>query len=238
VSYLDGPSTFQALFAGRRLFSFEVQGQYSKEDLGALWMKQSSAILVSILALAGCSTHPLTEAVCVSQCLDTWDNARVLIWTNEPTIEPLLADWVEKQGGKVIDSPVVIDAINKKYLEAQSAAEFEHLLRQLGRTVGAHRVLAATVERRSYPLYNLYSGYKEGHPRVTTLFDPTITVRNMNVADETVQWSVTARGGSTSFVYEPIVTELAETALERAACEANPETRWTDERRCIDRTTM
>ena len=157
-------------------------------------MKQSSAILVSILALDGCSTHPLTEAVCVSQCLDTWDNARVLVWTNEPTIEPLLADWVEKQGGKVIDSPVVSDSINKKYLEAQSAAEFEHLLRQLGRSVGAHRVLAATVARRSYPLYNLYSGYKEGHPRVTTLFDPTITVRNINVADETVQWSVTARG--------------------------------------------
>jgi len=235
---LEGITRIRTVGARRRSFSFEVQGQYSKEDLGAPWMKQSSAILVSILALAGCSTHPLTEAVCVSQCLDTWDNARVLVWTNEPTIEPLLADWVLKQGGKVIDSPVVNDSVNKKYLEARSAAELEHLLRQTGRTVGAHRVLAATVERRSYPLYNLYSGYKEGHPRVTTLFDPTITVRTINVADETVQWSVTARDGSTSFVYERIVTELTETALERAACESNSQTRWTDERKCIDRTTM
>lgn len=235
---LEEITGIRAVGVRRRSVSFGVQGQYSKEDLGTPWMKQSSAILVSILALGGCSTHPLTEAVCVSQCLDTWDNARVLVWTNEPTIEPLLADWVLKQGGKVVDSPVVSDSMNKKYLEARSAAELEQLLRQLGRTVGAHRVLAATVERRSYPLYNLYSGYKEGHPRVTTLFDPTITVRTINVADETVQWSVTARGGSTSFVYEPIVTELTETALERAACEAHPETRWTDERKCIDRTMM
>jgi len=201
-------------------------------------MKTVSAVLLSLFILAGCSTHPITDAVCVAQCLDTWDNARVLVWTNEPLIEPLLVNWVRKQGGQVIDSAVVSDSRNQDYLSTQPAGEAEHSLRELGRNVGADRVLAATVEHRSYPLYNLYSGYKEGHPSVTTLFDPTVTIRNMNVADETTQWSVTARGGSTSFVYDPAVTELTETALERAACEADPNTRWTDERKCIDRSLM
>lgn len=201
-------------------------------------MKTLSVILLSLFTFAGCSTHPITSAVCVSQCLDTLDKARVLVWTNEPKIKPLLVDWVRKQGGEVIDSPIVSDSINQDYLTAQPAGEVEHLLRQLGRSLGADRILAATVERRSYPLYNLYSGYKEGHPRVTTLFDPTVTIRNIHVTDETTQWSVTARGDSTSFVYDPAVTELAKTALERAACEANPDTRWTDEGSCINRAMM
>ena len=198
-------------------------------------MKTGSAVLLSLFMFVGCATHPVTDAVCVSQCLDSWDNARVLVWTNEPKIEPLLVDWIRKQGGQVIESAIANDSMSQDYRLAQPAGEVEHSLRQLGRNVGANRVLAAMVERRSYPLYYLYSGYKEGHPRVTTLFDPTVTIRNLKVADETTQWSVTARGGSTSFVYDPAVTELAETALERVTCEANPNTRWTDDRRCVDR---
>ena len=218
------------------LLQIGMLGGYSNPYLGAsAGMKKASAILLSLLTVAGCSTHPITDAVCVSQCLDTWENARVLIWTNEPKLEPLLVDWIRKHGGQVIDSDIVGDAISRGYLAEQPAREIEQSLRQLGRMAGANRVLAAIVERHSYPLYNLYSGYKEGHPRVTTLFDPTVTIRSMNVVDETIQWSVTARGSSTSFVYDPTVTELAETALERAACEANLNTRWTDERGCMEK---
>jgi hypothetical protein len=192
-------------------------------------------MLFGLLAYAGCATHPVTDAVCVSQCLDSWDHARVPVWTNEPYIEPLLVDWVEQQGGEVVDSVTAPDSKTHNYPVTGPDGESEQSLRQLGRRAGATRVLAANVERRSYPLYNLYSGYKEGHPRVTTMFDPTVMIRSMNVADETTQWSVTARGGSTSFVYDPAVAELAETALHRAACEANLNTRWTDERGCVER---
>ena len=198
-------------------------------------MQKASAILLQLLTFVGCSTHPMTDAVCVSQCFDSWEDARVLIWTNEAKLKPLLADWVRHHGGQVIDSDIVGDAISRDDLVKQPASEIEQSLRHLGRMAGANRVLAATVERHSYPLYNLYSGYKEGHPRVTTLFDPTVTIRSLSVIGTTTQWSVTAKGGSTSFVYDPAVTELAETALERAACEANPNTRWTDERGCIEK---
>ncbi|HET8721855.1 MAG TPA: hypothetical protein VFM24_07495 [Nitrospira sp.] len=198
-------------------------------------MKSLVAIILCLFAFAGCSAPPRTDAVCVSQCLDTWNNLRVLIWTNEPRIEALLVDWVRSQGGQVIDSMIVGDVANEQDPAARSAQADDHQLRRMGLNVGADRVLAATVERRSYPLYNLYSGYKEGHPRVTTLFDPTVTIRSINVSDESIQWRVTAKGGSTSFVYDSSVTELARTALERAACEANVDTRWTDERGCIDK---
>ena len=196
-------------------------------------MKKVLVVLLNLLTFAGCSAHPITDAVCVSQCLDSLDTARVLVWTNEAKIQPLLIAWVRKQGGEVIDSVIAQDTMGAGYLEARSEQEIERSLRQLARAAGANRVLVGFVERRSYPVYNLYSGYKEGHPRVTTLFDPTVTLRSINVDEGTIQWSVTAKGGSTSFVYDPLVTELTETALERAACEADINTRWTDARRCI-----
>ena len=90
------------------------------------------------LRLVGSSTPPVTDAVCVSQCLDAWTNSRVLIWTNEPRIEPLLVDWVRRQGGEVIESITVGDVMAEHDVEARSARD----------------------ERHSYPLYNLYSGYE------------------------------------------------------------------------------
>lgn|SRR5690348_3260346 len=201
---------------------------------GLARMKERPVILLSLVVVAGCSTHPNTNAVCLSECLATWDNVRVLVWSNEPTIEPLLAQWVKNQGGEVIDPAIVRQSMRRNDQLMGSSSAVERSLRELGRIVGADKVLAAAVERRSYPLYYLYSGYKEGHPHVTTVFDPTVTIRSMSVADDTTQWSVTARGASTSFVYGPAVTELAETALERAACEANRHRRWTDDRGCTD----
>ena len=195
-------------------------------------MKERLVLLLSLVVAAGCSAHPITNAVCVSECLAAWDNVRVLVWSNEPAIEPLLVKWVQDQGGEVIDSTIVRDSMSRNGQLMEPSMQVERWLRELGRIVGANKILAAAVERRSYPLYYLYSGYTEGHPRVTTVFDPTVTIRSMNVADDMTQWSVTARGASTSFVYDPAVTELAETALQRAACEANPDTHWTDERRC------
>jgi hypothetical protein len=202
---------------------------------GASRMKAWLPILLGVAAVAGCSTHPITDAVCVAECLATWQNVRVLVWSNEPTIEPLLVKWVQSQGGEVIDSTIVRQSMTRNDELMEPSRAVEPSLRALGRMVGASKVLAAAVERRSYPLYNLYSGYKEGHPRVTTVFDPTVTIRSMNVADGTTQWSVTAKGASTSFVYDPVVTALAETALERAACEATLHTRWADDRGCTDR---
>jgi len=198
-------------------------------------MRNLAVVLLCLLAFSGCSTHPVTDAVCLSQCLDSWDKARVLVWTNEPALEPLLVHWVEAQGGQVVDTLTLAGSTTPDDLRPQPDGELDQFLRQFGRRAGASRVLAARVERRSYPLYNLYSGYKEGHPRVTTFFDPTVTIRSLNVADRTTQWSVTAKGGSTSFVYDPAVIELAETALERAACEADHNSRWTDERGCSEK---
>ena len=79
----------------------------------------------------------------------------------------------------------------------------------------------------------MYSGYKEGHPRVTTLFDPTVTVRSLRVDPPTVDWSVTVTGPSPTFSLEPTVADLTRTALRRVSCEADQESQWTDETGCV-----
>ncbi|HET7439280.1 MAG TPA: hypothetical protein VFJ56_07255, partial [Nitrospira sp.] len=77
----------------------------------------------------------------------------------------------------------------------------------------------------------MYSGYKEGHPRVTTLFDPIVTVRSLGIDTSTTRWSVTATGASSTFVLDPTVAELTQTALRRASCESD-HLIWTDEGGC------
>src|SRR5262245_28618012 len=188
-----------------------------------------------LVTLDGCApTHPVTEGVCESPCLDSLDHARVLVWTNEPTIYPLLVQWVEQQGGAVIDTAIVEEAVRGYHIRVETTSGQE-TLQQLARRVGADRVLWTTVDRHSYPLYNYYSGYKEGNPRETTLFDPKVTVRSFGVTETRTQWTVTAIGASTSFVYEPAVTELVQVALQRASCDAKPDMHWTDEKGCMSK---
>src|SRR5690349_20591559 len=121
--------------------------------MGLANMKERLLILLGLVLVAGCSTHPITNAVCVSECLTTWDKVRVLVWSNEPTIEPLLVKWVQDQGGEVIDSEIVRESMSRNDQFMGPSSGVEPALRELGRIVGADKVLAAAVERRSYPLY-------------------------------------------------------------------------------------
>ena len=192
---------------------------------------------LTVLLLMSCApTHPITEAVCVSQCLDSLDQARVLIWSNYPEAEPLLLEWVREHNAQVIEPVVVQEAILRHHLLLEPEPGVEDMLRHLGRLVGANRVLFATVMPQSHALNRMYSGYKQGYPRVySTLFDPTVRVRCFGVDRSTLYWSVTATGTSPTFFAEPSVTELTQTALHRASCEADSGTQWTDDTGCVSK---
>jgi hypothetical protein len=191
---------------------------------------------LAVLLLMSCTpTHPITEAVCVSQCLDSLDHERVLIWSNDREVEPLLLGWVREHDAQVIEPVVVQDAIVRHHLVLEPEPGLEDVLRHLGNQVGADRVLIATVRRQSHVLNRMYSGYKEGYPwRYSTLFDLAVTVRSLGVNRPTIYWSVTATGTSPTFIADPSATELlTQTALRRASCEADPETQWTDDTGCV-----
>jgi hypothetical protein len=191
------------------------------------------APLAVLLFMSCAPTHPVTEAVCVTMCRDTFRDTRVLVWSSDPAIEQLLLVWAREQEAHVVDPAQVQDAIRQHRLILEPKPGLEEELRYLGRLVGADRILVAAVMPQSHPLYVMYSGYTEGHPRVTTLFDPTVTVRSLMVNRPTVYWSVTAMGPTPTFALEPTVTDLTQTALRRASCEADFESQWTDATGCV-----
>jgi hypothetical protein len=189
---------------------------------------------LAVLFVMSCApTHPITDAVCVTVCRETIRDARVLVWSSDPAVEQLLLDWVRDQEAHVVDSAQVQDVIRHHHLLLEPKPGLEEELRRLGRLVGADRILVATVMPQSHPVYVMYSGYTEGHPRVSTLFDPVVTVRSLMVDRPTVYWSVTAMGPAPTFALEPTVTDLTQTALRRVSCEADYESQWTDATGCV-----
>lgn len=195
---------------------------------------RSGLCSIAVLLLTNCApNYPVTDAVCVTVCRDTFRDSRVLVWSSYPAVEPLLLDWAQDHEARVVDPVEVQDAIRQHHLMLEPKPGLEEELRHLGRLVGADRILVATVMPRSRPLYVLYSGYTEGHPKVTTLFDPMVTVRSLRVDRPTVYWNVTATGPAPTFALEPTVTDLTQTALRRASCEADSESQWTDAAGCV-----
>lgn len=189
---------------------------------------------LAVLLFMSCApSHPITEAVCVTMCRDTFRDSRVLVWSSDPAVELLLLEWARDQEAHVVDPAQVQETIRQHHLMLKPKPGLEEKLRYLGRLVGANRILVAAVLPQSHPSYVMYSGYTEGHPRVTTLFDPTVTVRSLMVDRPTVYWSVTAMGPTPTFALEPTVTDLTQTALRRASCEADFETQWTDATGCV-----
>jgi len=189
---------------------------------------------VTMLLWASCAPiHPTSEGICISECGDSLSHARVVVWSHDPTVEQLLLDWARTYDGQVVDPDQARETIRQHQLSLELKPGVEEVLRRLGKLHAANHVLVGAVSPRSHALYVMYSGYKEGHPRVTTVFDPIVTVRSLGVDPPIVYWSVTVTGPSPTFALEPTVGDLTQTALQRATCEADSESQWTDETGCV-----
>jgi hypothetical protein len=189
---------------------------------------------LAVVFLPSCApTHPVTEAVCATPCRDSVHDVRVVVWSHEPAIEEVLLDWARNREAQVVDPDHVQETIRQNHLDLDLKPGLEDELRHLGRLLTADRLLVGIVMRDSRPLYVMYSGYTEGHPRVTTVFDPTVTVRSLGVDPPIVYWSVTAKGPAPTFSLEPTARDLTQTALRRVTCEADQENQWTDEKGCV-----
>ena len=197
---------------------------------------RTSCALPTVMALwsvAACApAHPVTDASCVSVCRDALTEGRVLVWSADPSIQRLLGGWAQERGAHIINGDEVQEAMTRSRLVPEPVHDPDVTLQRLGCLLGADRVLVGTVIGDSHPLTIMYAGYKEGHPRVTTVFDPTVTLRSFGVDPLVVYWSVTAKGPAPTFFFESTVNDLAQTALQRVTCEADPENQWTDDRGC------
>src|SRR5215217_3720485 len=107
------------------------------------------------------------------------EKAKVLVWSADSTVQRLLRDWVQQGGAQVIEPVQVHEAMST--ISMTPSLDSDNVLRQVGRRLGADRILVASILRDSHPLTIMYAGYKEGHSRVTTVFDPTVTVRSLAV---------------------------------------------------------
>jgi len=196
-----------------------------------LWFLPAVLALWSLTACA--PAHPVTDASCISLCRDALAGGRVLVWSADLSIQRVLADWAQERGAQVIDPADVQEAMMRSHLVPEPGFDPDVTLQRLGRLLAADRVLVGTVIRDSHPLTIMYAGYKEGHPRVTTVFDPTVTVRSFGVDRPAVYWSVNAKGPAPTFFFESAVTDLTQTALQRVTCESDAESQWTDDKGCI-----
>ena len=190
--------------------------------------------LLAVLLLLRCApTHPMTEAVCATPCRDFVRENRVVMWSHEPAMEEVLLDWARNREVQVVDPDRVQETIRQNHLDLGLKPGLEDELRHLGRLLAADRLLVGVVMRDSRPLYWQYSGYTEGYPGVTTIFDPTVIVRSLDVDRPIVYWSVTAKGPAPTFSLEPTARDLTQTALSRVTCETDEESQWTDEAGCL-----
>ena len=75
---------------------------------------------VTMLLLASCApTHPTSEAVCMSECGDSFSHARVVVWSHDPTVEQLLLDWVRTHDAQIVDPDQVRETIRQHQLSLE-----------------------------------------------------------------------------------------------------------------------
>lgn len=200
------------------------------------WMQVKTGIplLLSLAVLPGCApTHPVTSGFHTALDPKAPKPNHFLVWSNDPNVEPLLIAWVQEQGGTIVEPVRVQEVVQDQHLTLSPTPDLEEALLRVARLVKADEVLVAGVTRRSYPVNWMYSGQKQGGDRVSTLYNPDVTVRSLTVKTGTIRWSVTASGPGPVFTPDRTILELADIALKRAACEADMTQEWRDETGCI-----
>lgn len=191
--------------------------------------------ILTIVALMGCApTYPLTTSVHAPS--DQAPKPRqVLVWSNHPSVESMLRSWRLDQGCQVIDATRVSDVAQEQHLLVSPDPDLERNLLVIARLLNADEVLLGAVMFNSHPVTLMYAGHKEGGERVTTLYDPTVTVRSLIVNTGAIRWSVTASGPTPVFVPGQTIRELTDTVLKRAICEAESDHEWQDGKGCLEK---
>ena len=201
-------------------------------------IRPTSKMLMGIVlaVLLGCApTHPITSGFVAPTNQNTPGLTRVVVWSSDPKLEPILLSWVQDHGGTVIDPSRVQEVVTQEHITLSPSPTVEQDLVRVARLVGAEQVLVAAVTMESHPVTWMYAGHKEGGERVNTLYDPSVTVRSLNGKTGEIRWTVSASGQGPVFVPARAIIELTETALKRATCETEPGHEWQDDSGCIDK---
>jgi hypothetical protein len=168
------------------------------------------------VALAGCATtgaHAIIKDLAVDPCYDPIGQGRVLIWSSEPEMASALEDWAKRHGLIVVNRVDGREPVWDR--QRQVTIPADEVLRNLAKSHGAQRILVAAAEKNAHPLSYRYAGYSEGPPWLTTVYDPTITIRSLDGSGPTVYWTVIAHGSAPTFSWGRGLGEVVEASLQQ-----------------------
>ena len=194
------------------------------EDLHHRFRKAFHAMVG--LTLAACATTgaaPVLQDLAVDPCYDPIGEGRVLVWGSEPEIATALTNWASRHDLTVERHPDAPEPVRDR--PRQPMIPTDDVLRNLAKSHGAQRVLVATAEKNARPLTYRYAGYSEGPPWLTTVYDPTITIRSLGVSEPIVYWTVIARGPATTFSWGRGLEEISNAALQQVESRAKANVR-------------
>jgi hypothetical protein len=149
----------------------------------------------------------------VDPCYDPVGEGQVLIWSSEPEIVTTLANWAKRHNLTVVEHPDAREPVWDRRREPVIPSD--EVLRDLAKSYGAQRVLVGTAEKNAHPLTYRYAGYSEGPPWLTTVYDPTITIRSLGSREPVVYWTVVAGGSAPTFFWGRNLGDIVEAALEQ-----------------------
>jgi hypothetical protein len=182
-------------------------------------------------AFVACTTTgagAILQDLAVDPCYDPIGEGQVFIWSSEPGIATTLAKWANRHNLTVVEHPDAGKPIWDR--QRQPVIPADDVLRDLAKSYGAQRVFVATAEKNAHPLTYRYAGYREGPPWLTTVYDPTITIRGLGAREPIVYWTVIAGGPAPTFFWGRSLGEIVEAALEQV--EARGEANVQDKLNC------
>ena len=178
------------------------------------------------LTLGACATtgaDAVLQDLAVDPCYDPIGEGRVFVWGSEPEIATALTKWASGHDLTVVRHPDAPEPVRDR--PRQVVVPTDDVLRNLAKSHGAQRVLVATAEKTAHPLTYRYAGYSEGPPWLTTVYDPTITIRSLGGPEPIVYWTVIARGPATTFSWGRGLEEISNAALQQVESRAEANVR-------------
>jgi hypothetical protein len=142
------------------------------------------------------------------------------VLSSEPEIATSLAHWASGHGLTIVEHPDARAPVWDR--RRPSVIPTDEALRDVAQRSGATRILTATAEKNAHPLTYRYAGYSEGPPWLTTVYDPIITIRSLDVSRPVTFWTVIAGTRAPRFFWGEF-GELVDAALRHVevTAEAN-----------------
>jgi curli biogenesis system outer membrane secretion channel CsgG len=156
---------------------------------------------------------------------------KAVVWGNHPVVVDTATQTMQDMKVQVVDRSRLKDVLNEQKVRLINTSDDQADLLKVGRLLGADQIVLADATVHSKEIQRTVDSYG-GNTKTETVYQLSVSVRNLSVETGEVRWSGTATYPTTVTNSDQGLVDLTRHAISHAVCPLENGYTWDEQAGC------